>query len=118
MLAVTLLVVQAASRRTAALIGLALLTFGTPRAGGAQQARRPRSPAERAWDRRDLAQARDAYVAEIPRRGQDDTAWYNAGSAALAAGDARSEEHTSELQSRLHLVCRLLLEKKKRHPAA
>src|SRR2546429_540825 len=27
----------------------------------------------------------------------------------------RSEEHTSELQSRLHLVCRLLLEKKKRH---
>src|SRR2546422_5042798 len=34
----------------------------------------------------------------------------------------RSEEHTSELQSRLHLVCRLLLEKKKKqaqpvHPA-
>src|SRR5687768_1817100 len=27
--------------------------------------------------------------------------------------DGRSEEHTSELQSRLHLVCRLLLEKKK-----
>src|SRR2546422_10347166 len=27
---------------------------------------------------------------------------------------ARSEEHTSELQSRLHLVCRLLLEKKKK----
>src|SRR2546422_3638613 len=32
--------------------------------------------------------------------------------------DERSEEHTSELQSRLHLVCRLLLEKKtrNRHP--
>src|SRR2546429_5177359 len=29
----------------------------------------------------------------------------------------RSEEHTSELQSRLHLVCRLLLEKKKNHTA-
>src|SRR2546429_4546206 len=29
---------------------------------------------------------------------------------------ARSEEHTSELQSRLHLVCRLLLEKKKTTP--
>src|SRR2546429_5975506 len=29
-----------------------------------------------------------------------------------AALDRRSEEHTSELQSRLHLVCRLLLEKK------
>src|SRR5687768_17974219 len=28
---------------------------------------------------------------------------------------ARSEEHTSELQSRLHLVCRLLLEKKNTH---
>src|SRR2546422_2287834 len=28
---------------------------------------------------------------------------------------SRSEEHTSELQSRLHLVCRLLLEKKKSH---
>src|SRR2546429_3817767 len=28
--------------------------------------------------------------------------------------DQRSEEHTSELQSRLHLVCRLLLEKKKK----
>src|SRR5690625_5434560 len=28
--------------------------------------------------------------------------------------DARSEEHTSELQSRGHLVCRLLLEKKKK----
>src|SRR2546422_6186424 len=34
--------------------------------------------------------------------------------ARLRLGDrvARSEEHTSELQSRLHLVCRLLLEKK------
>src|SRR2546422_1117933 len=29
----------------------------------------------------------------------------------------RSEEHTSELQSRLHLVCRLLLEKKKKKSA-
>src|SRR2546422_4776061 len=28
---------------------------------------------------------------------------------------SRSEEHTSELQSRLHLVCRLLLEKKKKY---
>src|SRR5205809_5572555 len=30
------------------------------------------------------------------------------------AEEGRSEEHTSELQSRLHLVCRLLLEKKKK----
>src|SRR2546422_9604424 len=33
---------------------------------------------------------------------------------AIAAALTRSEEHTSELQSRLHLVCRLLLEKKKK----
>src|SRR6266481_10017863 len=32
---------------------------------------------------------------------------------AHAAGHRRSEEHTSELQSQVHLVCRLLLEKKK-----
>src|SRR5690554_7607380 len=31
-----------------------------------------------------------------------------------ALGTTRSEEHTSELQSRPHLVCRLLLEKKKK----
>src|SRR5438309_4521870 len=30
------------------------------------------------------------------------------------AGKTRSEEHTSELQSQFHLVCRLLLEKKKK----
>src|SRR2546422_3594211 len=35
------------------------------------------------------------------------------GEDAVGAG-GRSEEHTSELQSRLHLVCRLLLEKKKK----
>src|SRR5258707_9800707 len=35
-------------------------------------------------------------------------------SAAIDASRARSEEHTSELQSRQYLVCRLLLEKKKK----
>src|SRR5205814_8923635 len=35
---------------------------------------------------------------------------------ALDAADSRSEEHTSELQSLRHLVCRLLLEKKKKEP--
>src|SRR2546422_8315162 len=43
-----------------------------------------------------------ATMARCPRRVQRDS-----------LGAARSEEHTSELQSRLHLVCRLLLEKKK-----
>src|SRR3989442_10375120 len=33
----------------------------------------------------------------------------------VAVSGTRSEEHTSELQSRPHLVCRLLLEKKKKH---
>src|SRR2546422_3316704 len=37
-----------------------------------------------------------------------------AGVGACRETPSRSEEHTSELQSRLHLVCRLLLEKKKR----
>src|SRR2546429_5190263 len=49
-----------------------------------------------------------------PRRARwpPDQAW-QVRPAAIALG--RSEEHTSELQSRLHLVCRLLLEKKKKH---
>src|SRR2546429_4204958 len=42
---------------------------------------------------------------------------HNIGADCFLAGhcscNLRSEEHTSELQSRLHLVCRLLLEKKK-----
>src|SRR5260370_16692266 len=37
-----------------------------------------------------------------------------AAAAARAPGPGRSEEHTSELQSHLNLVCRLLLEKKKK----
>src|SRR2546422_7207002 len=47
---------------------------------------------------------------ETPRRG----ALTKAGNS-HARRVLRSEEHTSELQSRLHLVCRLLLEKKKKH---
>src|SRR2546429_5271269 len=39
--------------------------------------------------------------------------WQSVQAVTLPAGASwRSEEHTSELQSRLHLVCRLLLEKK------
>src|SRR2546429_5908573 len=39
--------------------------------------------------------------------------YFSFGDERLGQGRQRSEEHTSELQSRLHLVCRLLLEKKK-----
>src|SRR3712207_8338951 len=38
------------------------------------------------------------------------------GCAVVLPGALRSEEHTSELQSRQYLVCRLLLEKKKNNP--
>src|SRR5258708_18793106 len=50
-----------------------------------------------------------AIVAWIPLYGSHEiTPWFNIG---------RSEEHTSELQSPDHLVCRLLLDKKKRRAA-
>src|SRR2546422_2599950 len=58
----------------------------------------------------------------IPRTLQMSLAGLRATSEACAGSASptsrsRSEEHTSELQSRLHLVCRLLLEKKKNHQA-
>src|SRR5258707_7290834 len=40
--------------------------------------------------------------------------WWTGWASARSRGRGRSEEHTSELQSRQYLVCRLLLEKKKR----
>src|SRR2546422_2142798 len=49
-------------------------------------------------------------AAPCPRRSRP----RRAADTALRLIDERSEEHTSELQSRLHLVCRLLLEKKKK----
>src|SRR5258706_16344594 len=48
------------------------------------------------------------YAAEFLRRWPDDRR------APLVASGERSEEHTSELQSLTNLVCRLLLEKKKK----
>src|SRR5260370_15988267 len=42
----------------------------------------------------------------------------NVGQAAVLHHELRSEEHTSELQSHLNLVCRLLLEKKKQQQRA
>src|SRR2546422_2250821 len=57
------------------------------------------------------------YGVESPSRGErDDQAGglgEESGAEREEGGEPRSEEHTSELQSRLHLVCRLLLEKKK-----
>src|SRR2546429_4286122 len=69
-----------------------------PTAGGG---RRPGGDALRRRDSRRI----DAVRGVLPSRARS----YSVHQAALR----RSEEHTSELQSRLHLVCRLLLEKKK-----
>ena len=85
LIGVALLIGQAATRRTAALLGIALLVVAAP--AQPQDSARRRTAAERAWDRGQLEQARAAYAAELAARQRDDTAWYNAGTAALAAGD-------------------------------
>src|SRR2546422_7195201 len=50
----------------------------------------------------------------VPQEGIADYPKVCAVLATKVSEQGRSEEHTSELQSRLHLVCRLLLEKKKK----
>src|SRR2546422_3136628 len=59
-----------------------------------------------------LFRSRRRRPARASRRGGAGAALRGAAQQGGAA--PRSEEHTSELQSRLHLVCRLLLEKKKK----
>src|SRR2546422_8360479 len=49
----------------------------------------------------------------LPRRNGEKATNFREWYRGLVPDPPRSEEHTSELQSRLHLVCRLLLEKKK-----
>src|SRR5437762_4747303 len=53
----------------------------------------------------------DAYGIPVPKEGVAKSA-AEAAKIASAMGFPRSEEHTSELQSPMYLVCRLLLEKK------
>ncbi len=95
LIALSLLALQTWTRPTAALIGALLVLGVTPAPAGAQTpARRPRSPAQRAWDRGDRSAAAAAYQRERDRRPGDDTAWFNAGTAALMAGmlgDARAD---------------------------
>lgn len=93
MLAVLVLVAQAASRRTAALIAL-VLGFAAPAQAGGQASApsHPRSAAEKAWDEGNLEGARLAYIAELAQRRRDDAAWFNAGTAALASGDAETAQ--------------------------
>src|SRR2546422_7155868 len=75
-------------------------TCALPICGGVRRGERPRG----ARPRRSPARARlgEARSRTVRARGPG-----------AGARVRRSEEHTSELQSRLHLVCRLLLEKKK-----
>src|SRR2546422_8288042 len=62
----------------------------------------------------------DAVTRGRPRHPErrDGACLRQAAGRAAASSSPRSEEHTSELQSRLHLVCRLLLEKKKKKTIA
>src|SRR3712207_6929183 len=64
------------------------------------------APLEIAVGGGDAALARGAAVAVAARAH---------GAPGFAPGESRSEEHTSELQSRQYLVCRLLLEKKNKN---
>src|SRR5207253_9955500 len=59
------------------------------------------------------AQAKASICRWPPLRFPACVLWCAASSGNRPATSSRSEEHTSELQSRGHLVCRLLLEKKK-----
>src|SRR2546428_3529244 len=56
---------------------------------------------------------RNAHLADVVQQPRDTEAAYVARAESQVLGERRSEEHTSELQSRSDLVCRLLLEKKK-----
>ena len=87
LLAGLVLAAQTFTRRTAALIGLLLCIGGAGGGGAALQAQRPRSAAEKAWDQGNSRAAAAAYLAELKSHEDDDTAWYNTGTAALAAGD-------------------------------
>src|SRR5699024_11585925 len=62
------------------------------------------------WVRPEMSLISLAWT-HLPSSGMGAGPWY----APLVTGHMRSEEHTSELQSRFDLVCRLLLEKKKAH---
>src|SRR5439155_4168270 len=56
-----------------------------------------------------------AMPAAVPPVPNGTTIVSGGASSCVPSSSARSEEHTSELQSRGHLVCRLLLEKKKKN---
>src|SRR2546422_3845529 len=68
----------------------------------------------KAIPQKDIREAESDYRKAVAERERAASRLRTLGVAEEQINDARSEEHTSELQSRLHLVCRLLLEKKKK----
>jgi Ca-activated chloride channel family protein len=91
LLGAAILLAQAATRRAASLIGILLMAGGL-RVAAAQIPSRPRTPGAKAWAQRDTLGARAAYLAALAGRRGVDTAWYNAGTAALASGDWESAQ--------------------------
>src|SRR2546422_6910059 len=85
-------------------MGPELLRLGSERGRGRAAGDLPEAPRRP----RALRRALDLPHVRVRRDRAD-----GPGSATPDSAAARSEEHTSELQSRLHLVCRLLLEKKR-----
>src|SRR3712207_8804560 len=71
-------------------------------------------PISRRWRRRSSTSARGATPFSTPARSTTTPPPWRAAPRASSRRSRRSEEHTSELQSRQYLVCRLLLEKKKK----
>src|SRR2546422_7893238 len=86
-----------------------------PRAGEIRRGDAGRTQADRGPGAQDASDAAKPRVSRRHRpRFAPATVWWPPTTVRRWA--VRSEEHTSELQSRLHLVCRLLLEKKKKQP--
>src|SRR5690625_5636025 len=96
---------------------MAILTVGTSLssviADGLYEQRRDRVLQESAEIRADLTQSMTQLSGATSTQQQDAANAFVQNVGGGQDGVDRSEEHTSELQSRGHLVCRLLLEKKK-----
>src|SRR5260370_3894905 len=74
---------------------------------------RPAQPARAAACIQDSLARREAQMSKLGRR---EILLADREAPMCLSANPRSEEHTSELQSHLNLVCRLLLEKKNQHP--
>src|SRR3712207_8135320 len=92
--------------------------FPSPTLSQSELPRRQRVLAEQRLEQRGLPrpvrsdQAQDVAADQRPGEPLDERSIPDSHGDVRGGHDARSEEHTSELQSRQYLVCRLLLEKK------